>query len=64
MIGRRLIGRYFVGSVRSPEFLNAGTTEAHFQQSGNIDSLMHLLNSLDSIGESSGDNCFNTMAGI
>ena len=53
-----------MGSERSPEFLNAGTTEAHFQQTGKEDSSRHLLNNFANIGDSSGEHIRKATAGM
>ena len=47
-----------------PTFLNTGTTEETFQQSGKQDSFRHLLKRLASIYESSGSQFFKTTTGI
>ena len=43
---RRLTGCQFLAVDLSPAFLNTGTTDETFQQSGKQDSLRHLLKSL------------------
>ena len=48
----------------SPTFLNTGTTDKTFQQSGNEDSFRHILKSLASMYESSGSQFFRTTTGI
>ena len=48
----------------SPTFLNTGTTDETFQQSGKQDSFRHLLKSLASVYESSGSQIFRTTTGI
>ena len=58
------MGRYFVESHLSPEFLKTGHTDEFFQDLGKHDSLRHLLKSLDNIGEISADRCFKTITGI
>ena len=50
--------------VSSPQFLKAGTTLAHFQQSGKEDSVKHLLKSFERIDDSSGQHFFKTIAGM
>ena len=42
---RRLTGRYFLAVDLSQIFLNTGTTDETFQQSGKQDSLRHILKS-------------------
>ena len=51
---RRLTGWYFLAVDLSPTFLNTGTTEETFQQSGKQDSFRHLLKTLASMFEISG----------
>ena len=63
-IGRRLIGRYLEGSHRSPEFLNTGHTDDLFQEFGKHDCRIHLLNSLDRMGDNSAVKFFRTTTGI
>ena len=48
----------------SPTFLNTGTTDETFQQSGKQDSFRHLLKNLASMYESSGSQFFRTTTGI
>ena len=40
---KRLTGQYFLAVDLSPTFLNTGTTDETFRQSGEQDSLSHLL---------------------
>ena len=57
--------RGIVFSCKSfPTFLNTGTTDAGFQQSGKQDSLKQLLRSSASMKESSGSQFFRTTTGI
>ena len=48
----------------SPTFLNTGTTDETFQQSGKQDSLRHLLKSSANMYENSGSQFFRTTTGI
>ena len=61
---RRLTGWYILAVELSPTFLNTGTTEETFQQSGKQDSFRHLLKSSASMQESSGSQFFRTTTGI
>ena len=63
-IGSKLMGRYLLGSERSPQFLKAGTILAHFQHSGKDDSDRHLLKSFESIGDNSGPHFLKIIAGM
>ena len=47
-----------------PTFLNTGTTDETFKQSGKQDSLRHLLKSSANMQESSGSQFFRTTTGI
>ena len=47
-----------------PTFLNTGTTNEIFQQSGKQDSFTHILKSSASLYESSGSQLFRTTTGI
>ena len=47
-----------------PEFLEIGITDAAFQQAGKQDSDKHLLNSLESMDESSGEHLCKTTTGM
>ena len=49
---------------RFPAFLNTGTTDETFQQSGKQDSFRHILKSLASMYESSGSHFFRITARI
>ena len=44
--------------------MNAGTTDAHFQQEAKEESRKHLLNSFESTGDNSGEHICKTIAGI
>ena len=48
----------------SPTFLNPGTTDDTFQQSGKQDTFRHILKSIASIYESSRSQFFRTTTGI
>ena len=61
---RRLTGWQFLAVDLSPTFLNTGTTDETFQQSGKQVSFRQLLKSLASICESSGSQFFRTTTGI
>ena len=61
---RRLTGRQFLAVDLSPTFLNTGTTNETFQQSGKQDSFRHLLKSSASMYECSGSQFFRTTTGI
>ena len=54
----------FLAVSLSPTFLNTGTTNETFQQSGKQDSFRHILKSSASIYESSGSQFFRTTTGI
>ena len=60
IIGRRLIGRYLLGSDLSPSFLNTDTTMKISNRKEN----KHLLYNLPRTGESSGEHILRTMTGI
>ena len=64
MTERRLTGRYFLAVDLSLTFLNTGTNNDTFQQSGKQDSFRHILKSLASMYESSGSQFFRTTTGI
>ena len=53
---RRLTGWQFLAVDLSPIFLNTGTTDETFQQSGKQDSLRHLLKSSANMQQSSGSS--------
>ena len=61
---RILTGRQFLAVDLSSTFLNTGTTDKTFQQSGKQDSFRHLLKSSASMYESSGSQLFRTTTGI
>ena len=61
---RRLTGRLFLAVDLYPTFLNTGTTDETFQQSGKHNSFRHILKSLASMYESSGSQFFTTTTGI
>ena len=63
-MGKRLIDLKLDGSDFSPEPLNAGTTEANFQQGGETEFDWHRLHSLERIGDNSGKHMSRTIAGI
>ena len=56
--------RWLLAVDLSPTFLNAGTTDETFQQSGKQDSFWHILKSSASIYKSSGSQFFRTTTGI
>ena len=53
-----------MGSHRSPEFLYTGQTDDLFQEFGKHDCRMHLLKSLEKIGDNSAVKFFKTITGI
>ena len=59
-----LTGPQFLAVDLSPIFLNTGTTNETFQQSGKQDSFRHILKSSASVYESSGSQFFGTTTGI
>ena len=59
-----LTGRLFLSLDLYPTFLNTGTTDKTFQQSGKQDFFRHIVKSLASIYESSGSQFFKTTTGI
>ena len=61
---RRLTGWYFLAVDLSPTFLNTGSTNETFQQSGKQDSFRHILKSSASMYENSGSQFFATTTGI
>ena len=61
---RTLIGQYLPGSDLSPTFIKTGTTDVDFQQEGKQDLAKHLLYSLATTRESSGEHILRTMARI
>ena len=60
---RRLTGWYFLAADLSSTFLNTGTTNETFQQSGKQDSFRCLLESSASMYESSGSQFFRITTG-
>ena len=64
MIGRRLMGRYLVGSDLSPEFLNTGHTDDVFHEDGKHFSFRQRLKSFARIGAISGAVFLRTITGI
>ena len=61
---RRLTVRYFVALHHSPTFLNIGTSNETFQQSGKQDNFRQILQSSASMYQSSGSQVFRTTTGI
>ena len=61
---RRLTGREFLAVELSPTFLNTGTIDETFQQSGKQDSFRQILKGSASMCESSGQQFFRTTTGI
>ena len=61
---RRLTGWQFLPVDLSSTFLNTGTTDGTFQQSGKQDSFRHLLKTSTNMYESSSSQFFRTTTGI
>ena len=62
---RKKTDRTIIGGVRIfSRVFNIGTTDAIFQQAGKQDSVKHLLNSLERIEESSGEQFCKTVTGM
>ena len=62
---RKKTNRAVVFSIElSPTFLNTGTTDETFQQSGKQDTFRHILKSSASMYESSGSQFFRTTTGV
>ena len=61
---RRLTGRLFLAVDLSSTFLNTGTTNETFQQSGKQDPFRHILKSSATMYQSSGSQFFRTTTGI
>ena len=61
---RRLTRPKFLAVYLYPTLLNTGTTDETFQQSGNQDSLRHILKSSAKMYENSGSDFFRTTTAI
>ena len=61
---RRLTEQSFLAVDLSLIFLNTGTTDETFQQSGKLDSFRHVLKSSSIMYESSDSQFFRTTTGI